>query len=121
MKLSDIKGEAAIDTLANLIEPVTEILADPDIKEAVEKKKPKLLIAKDLLKKHKKEVIEVLAAFNQKTYEEYVGKASLASILVETIDLLNDEDLMAFFNSQVESMGQSASGLRMVNTEGKKN
>lgn len=115
MKLSQIKGEAAIETLANLLEPVTEILADPDIKDAVEKKKPKLIIAKVLLKKHKKKIIEILAIFNQKTYEQYVKDTTLASILVETIDMLNDEDLMAFFNSQVGNMEGNASGLRMVN------
>ncbi len=121
MLLSEIKGEAAIDTLANLIEPVSAILADPDIKDAVEKKKPKLLIAKDLLKKHKKNAIEVLAALNQKTYEEYVKTASLGSILIETMTMLNDEELISFFNLQVENTGLSASGLLTGITKEKEN
>ena len=34
MKLSEFKDDAALDLIADIIEPATEILADPAIKDA---------------------------------------------------------------------------------------
>ena len=38
MKLSEIKGEAAINVIAEIIEPATEILSDPKVKFAARAK-----------------------------------------------------------------------------------
>ena len=34
MKLSDIKGEAALDAFADMIDPAMEIMTDPDVSAA---------------------------------------------------------------------------------------
>ena len=39
MKLSEITGEAALDLLADIIEPAAEIMSDPKVKELFEKNK----------------------------------------------------------------------------------
>ena len=74
MKLSDYKGEEALDVLADIIEPVTFILADADIqkmraeeqkkREAAERNKtpyrsaPMISYVKPAIKNHKKEIIQ---------------------------------------------------------------
>ncbi len=121
MLLSEIKGEAAIDTLVNLIDPVSEILADPDVKDAIIKKKAKISIAKEIVKKHKKDIVEILAILNQQTYEEYVSEATLGTILMGTMAMLSDKELENFLDSQVKSMELNASGLHMESTEEKEN
>ena len=100
MKLSEIKGEAALDVLADLMDPLTAILADPNVKEVVEGKKPKLIIAKSLIKDHKKEIVEIFAILNQKTPEEYMESMTITSLIVETLDLLNDKELNDFLDLQ---------------------
>lgn len=100
MKLSEIKGEAALDVLADVMDPLTALLADPNVKKVVEGKKPKLIIAKSLIKDHKKEIVEIFAILNQKTPEEYMESMSITSLITDTLDLLNDKELTDFLELQ---------------------
>ena len=95
MKLSEIKGENAIDALAELLEPLTVIATDEEIKEAFER--TRLEGVQLLLTKHKKSVIEMLATLNQQTVEEYLEHLNLAKLPMEVFDLLEDEDLQELF------------------------
>lgn len=115
MKLSDIKGDTAIDVLCDLIDPAVEIFADPEI--AKSKNKPKLVLAKLAVKKHKKEVIEILAILAQTTPAEYTKRMNVASLIRDLMEVLTDEELTDFFSSQAESTEGNASGLHTVNTE----
>ena len=59
MKLSDYKGEAALDKLAEIIEPLTIMLADPVMQEIAKSGSSSMIkYAKPMLKNHKKEVLE---------------------------------------------------------------
>ena len=60
MKLSDIKGEAALDVLAEVIEPAVEIMADPIIKQLAADDAPKVKFLKPIIKGHKKEIIQIV-------------------------------------------------------------
>ena len=68
MRLSDYKGEEALDVLADIIEPMTFILADEEIqkmrKEAAEKKKavPYIKFVTPAIRNHKLEIIQILAS-----------------------------------------------------------
>ena len=53
MKLSEVKGEAALDLLADIIEPAAEIMSDPKVKDLISVKN-KGAIIKILIKDHKK-------------------------------------------------------------------
>ena len=64
MRLSEIKGVDAIDVIADIIDPVTVIMADADIKEVISQKKPTLIIAKVVLKKQKRAILDILAILN---------------------------------------------------------
>lgn len=97
MKLSEIKGKEAIETLANLMEPISKIASDEEIQNAVQSKQPMPAIAKKLLLKHPDEVIEVLALLDgadPKTYEP-----SLLSLPLKLMEVLNDEDVKTLFLS----------------------
>lgn len=115
-KLSEIENEDALDLLADIIDPTIKILADSDVKEMRENNKPKLLIAKHLVKSHKEPVLQILSALNGVPRSEY--KCNVFTIVKDLLDILNDEALIGFFRSQEqEMMGVESSGSAMANTE----
>lgn len=108
MKLSDIKGEEALDIVADLIEPIAEIAADKKIKELRDKEASKAQIAAYLIRNHKKEVIYILAILDMKKVEEY--EVSLVSLPKKLLEIFNDEDFMDLFISQEQNMESDSSG-----------
>lgn len=107
MKLSELKGERAIEVIADLIAPITNIALDqknlqlfknkPQEGESaaelgareIKEKMPKLL------KTHKDDVLSILCAINGTKPEDM----SLVDIIKGTIDLLNDEEFRSLFLS----------------------
>lgn len=120
MKLSDFKGEEALDVLADIIEPLTSILSDKEI-QALSKKKntPVMKFVKPAIKNHKKELIEVLARLNRQTVEEYEKNVSLVTLPMQVLELINDPEVQSLFHSQEESRITSlaSSSPAMENTE----
>lgn len=111
MKLSQLKGEALIEAIANIIEPASAIASDPLAKELMEKRSlpegqsaaefTKARIVKclpGLLKNHKAEIITVLAAVDGVTPEEYAEGLNLVKLMRDATELLSDEEFMAFFS-----------------------
>ena len=105
-KLSDFQGEEALDLLADLIEPASEIMADPKMRELIEGKN-KGAIVKALIKNHKKQIIEILAIIDGVPVEEY--KVNVFTIPLKLLDILNDKELVDFFTSQEQMEEQTAS------------
>ena len=95
MRLSDIKGENAIDVLAELMDPISEIFSDQKIKEGYEKNKIEAI--KIALKEHKKAVIHMMAVLSLKTDEEYLKDLNMAKLPKDIFDLLNDPELESLF------------------------
>ena len=110
MKLSDIKGDACLDVLADITVPIISLAQDEEVKalfsgngcpegedryqyatEQVKKGLPKLV------KAHKAEVIQILAALDEKTPEEYADGLTLAKLMADLVELLTDEDFGSFF------------------------
>lgn len=88
-KLSEIKGEEALDVMAEILVPLVEIVNDGEVKVAT-----KGMIAKGVslaIKKHKSEVMEIVTAIN--------GNDDFSFIEVPAflIDLLNDPTVEALF------------------------
>ena len=73
MRLSDYKGEEALDVLADIIEPLTYILSDDEIQQLQKSEVPQPIIkfVKPAIKNHKKELIQILARLYNETPEEY--------------------------------------------------
>lgn len=121
MKLSDFKGEDALDVLADIIEPATEIVNDEEIKDAFSddgKGKKLAAVVKIALKKHKHAVLEILAACEQKPYEEYVQTVTVFTLPLKALEIFNDRELVAFFQSSLGMSTGESSGDATANTTG---
>lgn len=109
MKLSELKGERAIEVIADLIEPIANIAQDQDqlrlfhatLKEG---ETPREMAVRDLkekipvlLKTHKKDVLAIVCAVNG----ENPSDLSFVDILRETLELANDQDFLSLFLSAV--------------------
>ena len=102
MKLSDYKGEAALDVLADIIEPLTLVMADDEIQKLAKAKAPVLKFVKPALKNHKKEIIEILARIENEPIDEYKEKVSVFTLPVQILDLLNEPEVQKLFQSQAQ-------------------
>lgn len=98
MKLSEIKNEQALELVADIIEPISAILTDEEIKSAFGAQLPKIKLVKLVCKKHTKEILEVLARLDGKEPDEY--EISFLEIPVKVLELFNDPALAAVFTSQ---------------------
>ena len=114
MKISDIKGEAALDLLADIIEPAAEIMSDPEIKVLVGAK-DKPAIIKRIIKNHKASIIEILAAIDGVPADGY--DVNVFTLPIKLLELFNDPELINFFTSQGSMEDQISSIDPTVNTE----
>lgn len=117
MKLSEIKGEKALDVLADLIEPTANIMADGEVAKLYNSEQPKLNLVKHILKNNKKEVIEILAILEDENPKEYAKKITVTTLPMKLLELINDQDLIAVFQSQGQTAEQTSSGSVTENTE----
>lgn len=114
MKLSEIKGENAIEVIALIIEPATEIMTDKEFVEIARKRNiPKAVSV--ALKNHKRAVLEILAAIDGEDIETY--NPSLLSIPAKLLDLFNDPELMALFTPSDQTGETKLSGPQSESTE----
>lgn len=114
MRLSDYKNEDALELLADLLEPVGNISSDKAFIATI-KKSTRFEIAQYLLKNHKGDIITILARLNGQKREEY--SANAMQMLTQLLEIINDKELVDFFQSQgLKALGAS-SGSVMENTE----
>lgn len=121
MNISEIKGEAALDALADMLEPATEILADPAIREAYEKKDvdraQKIIgLVKLAIKNHKQAVIQLLAASEQEDPETYKEKINLLTLPRKFMELLQDPALQEVLPLPGQKKAAESSGSATENT-----
>lgn len=117
MKLSEIKGKQAIEVIALIIEPATEIMIDVEFRDLARKRQiPKA--ASVALKNHPDAVLEILAALDGEDPDTY--NPSLLSIPAKLLEALNDPELMALFTQQDQTSDQPSYGPVSENTEDRK-
>lgn len=114
-KLSEYKNEEALDVLADIIDPVIEILADKGIAKLQRMKVPKLKLAQYIIKNHKESTLRILARLNDVPYEEY--ECNIFTLPMQILELLNDEELIRFFNSQGQTDETSGSAMETTEVE----
>lgn len=107
MKLSEIKGERAIDVIADLIAPIASIASNRDKMklesvEPIEGEEPRDTAIRNLkvqipiiLRENKSELIEIIGIITG----EDASEMTLPTIMKETVDLLNDKDFAELFLS----------------------
>lgn len=118
MKLSDIKGEQALEAMADLIDPISDIAQDKKLVGLIRGKKYADAV-KLGLKNHKKAMLNILAILNQQDVKAY--EPSLAEIPKMLLDLLNDSELLNLFSSQTEITEKTSSSSVTENTGASEN
>lgn len=99
MKLSDFKGEEALELLADIIEPMFEILGDDKFKDMVRSGTcDQMQMIKYLLKTHKKPILTILALMDKEDPETY--EPNVLTIPLKLLELGNDPDIIKLFTSQ---------------------
>lgn len=117
MKISDYKNEAALDLLADILEPAATIFADPQFKVVVTSSN-RMSAVTYVIKNHKKEIIQILARIEGVSPSEYKG--TVITMTKQVLDLLNDEELVGFFSSQGLMEEKKSSIKPMENIKGRK-
>lgn len=115
MTLSEVRGEAALELLADVMEPASVILDDAEVKASFQVEKNRFRTAAIVLKRHKKEMLEILAAVNLTPIEDY--KPNPYEVMKSTIDVLSDPGLTDFFGSQAPKKAAGSSGPASESTE----
>lgn len=111
MKLADIRGERVFIVLAELVEPVANIAADDEAVKLFKRQKcPKgktprqFMIERirasvpPLMREHRKDLVSIIAILKDVSTDEYLENVTMASLVMDVLDMLNDEDLLAFFS-----------------------
>lgn len=113
MRLCEFQDEKAIEVLAELIEPVSEIAMDENVKKVFKKNKPAAV--KEMLKNHARAVMRIMAALDGIPVEEY--HCNVLTLPKKLMEIINDTDVMSLFtDAGTENIGES-SGSATVNTE----
>lgn len=123
MKLSDIKGDRVLDVIADIIDPIANMVQDKDVAamfkcEAV----PDGMEARDffakrmckglpvLLKGHKSDIIAILATIEGVAPEQYAASLNLAKLFTDVMELLTDDAFVNFLSSSETETAASALG-----------
>lgn len=112
MKLSELKGERAVEVIADLIEPITNIAMDQKNLQLFRASKKDGETARDaairdfkekipiMLKTHKEDILAILCAVNGTKPEDL----SVMDIFRGAVELVGDKEFLDLFLSSV-SMG----------------
>lgn len=114
MKLSEYKDEAALDLLAELIAPASEIFSDAAVRAAVESDNKAGAVSL-AIKKHKKAVMAILAALDGVPVEDF--HCNVLTLPLKLIELLDDPETMRLFTSAGQREEKPSSGSPTESTE----
>ncbi len=114
MKLSDYKGEDAVDVMLDLIEPLWSMLQKPGVADDLKKEKNPIGMAKVLLKNSKKEAIDILQVIDKTPVD---GENITPRFISMFIYMMNNPYWRDFFGfAEIPNTKGSASSLT-ENTE----
>lgn len=130
MKLSDIKGDRVLDVIADIIDPIANMVQDKDIaamfkREAV----PDGMEARDffakrmckglpvLLKSHKADIIAIMAAIEGVTPEQYAASLDFPKLFTDVMELVTDDAFLNFLSSPETGKGADAPGSVSASSE----
>lgn len=130
MKLSDIKGDRVLDVIADVIDPIANMVQDEDVaamfkREAV----PDGMGARDffakrmrkglpvLLKGHKADIIAVMAAIEGVTPGQYAASLDFPRLFTDVMELVTDDVFLNFLSSSETGKGAGAPGSASASSE----
>lgn len=100
MKLSEYKNEEALDILAEIIEPATNIIGDAEVKR-IYKEESQGALVKYIIKTYKSDIITILAVLDGVPRDEY--ECNIFTLPAKLMELMNDKELISFFSSSAQS------------------
>ncbi len=112
MKLKDIQGDKALDTIADMLDPIAHIMADDELMN-IAKSGQRLKAVQCAIKNHKEDIVTILALLDGEDPKTY--KVNLLTLPMKLKELMADEDLQGLFQSQ--GLTETSSGSAMENTE----
>ena len=93
-----VKNEAAVEQLADILEPAIAIFSDAEVKEKFgDDDAPMVGIVVFIMKKYAKEIVQILASLDGIPYEE--ADYTTAEIIKKCLNIAKDDELMGFFSS----------------------
>lgn len=123
MKLSDVKGDRVLDTIADIIDPIANIVQDEDVAAMFERKAvPEGMDARDffakrmrkgmpvLLKGHKADIIAIMAAIEGVTPEQYAASLDFPKLFTDAMELVTDDAFLDFLSSSETEKDADAPG-----------
>lgn len=130
MKLSDIKGDRVLDVIADIIDPIANMVQDKDVaamfkREAV----PDGMEARDffakrmrkglpvLLKSHKADIIAIMAAIEGVAPEQYAASLDIPKLFTDVMELVTDDALLNFLSSSETGKDAGAPGSASASSE----
>ena len=106
-RLNEFRGEEALDLLADLIEPASEIMTDKRL-VALFRSGKMAEAAKIVLKEHPRAVLNIMARLDGKDPDTYAP--SVFALPAQLLEILNDPELISLFTSQGQNEDQTNSG-----------
>lgn len=106
-KLSDYKGNDAIDLWADLLIPFTNIMGDEKVANAIRSKMSTMMIAQAILRNHKEDAIEILTRISGEPVDGLNVVIQLISLLA---DIGQNDDIKSFFGYAEQVNKDSESG-----------
>ena len=94
-KFTDIKGEEALDVLAEILGPITVIAQDEEVRKGFESNVA--VCASVALKNHKEEVIDILTAIDGRGREEMLKDLDILTIPKTMIEILSEPAVQDLF------------------------
>lgn len=129
MKLSDIKGDRVLDVIADIIDPIANMVQDKDVAAMFERKAvPEGMDARDffaermrkgmpvLLKGHKADIIAIMAAIEGVTPEQYAESLDFPKLFTDVMELVTDNAFLDFLSSPETGNGADAHGSASVSS-----
>ena len=117
-RLQDVKGEEALDVLADVLDYAVRLVKNDKIREALNSRGFRdIETIKLLIKEGKHELISIMAIIDGKPYDEFVETLDLLTLPVMLYQTFNDEALQSVFISQAQTTGVTSSGLATETTE----
>ena len=130
MKLSDIKGDRVLDVIADVIDPIANMVQDKDVAAMFGRKAvPDGMDARDffaermrkgmpvLLKGHKADIIAIMAAIDGVTPEQYAESLDFTKLFTDVMELVTDNAFLDFLSSSGTVKGADAPGAASASSE----
>lgn len=114
MKFNEIKNEKAIETLADMFDPIAEIATDSAIISA-SRSGNKMLCVKLILKNHARAIFEILAISEGVSPDEY--ECNMITLPAKLLELANSPEFGFLFPSQSQKKGETSFGSATESTE----